>query len=111
MADDAAAESGATSVPPAPRSFVDTARRVVGRMVARLPGLDSDAAQRNAWEAVCADLQRRQQWNDVVELTLNASGHASGNSGSQAARRPTRRRSSAPVSGGTNPQARTQTQP
>ncbi|MEQ4205365.1 hypothetical protein [Actinopolymorpha sp. B9G3] len=111
MADDAAAGSGATSVPPAPRSFVDTARRVVGRMVARLPGLDGDAAQRNAWEAVCADLQRRQQWNDVVELTLNATRHPAGTPAGRSTRRPTRRRTTAPVSGGTNRQATSRAQP
>jgi hypothetical protein len=106
MAEDAAAGSGSTSVPPAPRSFVDTARRVVGRMVARLPGLDGDAAQRNAWEAVCADLQRRQQWDDVVELTLDATSRSARDSPGPAARRSTRRRN-----GATSASARTNRRP
>jgi len=53
----------------APKSLADTARRFVGHLAARLPGLDSGAAQRNAWEAVCADLQRRQQWEGLVDFT------------------------------------------
>lgn len=71
MADDAVKAPDPT--PPRPKTtLVDTARRVVGQVVARVPGLAGDAAQRNAWEAVCADLQRRQQWNDVVDLSVNA---------------------------------------
>ncbi len=72
MADDAA--SAPTSKPPPhpTNALVDTARKVLGQVAARVPGLAGDAAQRNAWEAVCADLQRRQQWNNVVDLTVSA---------------------------------------
>jgi hypothetical protein len=71
MADDAASVPE-QKPPPPPSALMDTARRVLGQVVARVPGLHGDAAQRNAWEAVCADLQRRQQWNDVVDLAVNA---------------------------------------
>ena len=83
--------------------LVETARRLVGHVASRLPGLDADLGQRNAWEAVCADLQRRQQWNDVVELAVNAG------------RRQERRRHtpppqrSAPPSAGTQSSARAAT--
>lgn len=80
MADDAASTPNATA---AASGLFDTARRVVGQVVARVPGFDGGAAQRNAWEAVCADLQRRAQWNDIVDFTVNA------------ARRPSRRRATA----------------
>jgi hypothetical protein len=80
MVDDAASTSDGKQAARAQRGLVDAARRVVGQVAARMPGLDGDIGQRNAWEAVCADLQRRQQWNDVVDLAVNAG------------RRPTRRR-------------------
>ena len=72
MADDATQVPDQKPPPHPTIALVDTARRVLGQVAARVPGLAGDAAQRNAWEAVCADLQRRQQWNDVVDLAVNA---------------------------------------
>jgi hypothetical protein len=40
------------------------ARGLVGGLAVRLPGFDTGAARRNAWEAVCADRERRRQWDD-----------------------------------------------
>ncbi len=45
---------------------VTAARRVVVGLAARLPGFDIHAARRNAWEAVCADRERRRQWEETV---------------------------------------------
>ncbi|WP_020576062.1 hypothetical protein [Actinopolymorpha alba] len=102
MVDDAASTPGSTPSTPAPYGLMETARRVLGQVAARVPGFDGGAAQRNAWEAVCADLQRRQQWNDVVDLAVNVT------------RRPTRRRAStarrAPVASQVKSEARTRAQ-
>lgn len=72
MVDGGGSTPDGRQVPIPQRSLVETARRFVGQVASRVPGLDADLGQRNAWEAVCADLQRRQQWNDVVELAVNA---------------------------------------
>ena len=69
MADEAASTPNATVTA---SGLFDTARRFVGHVVARVPVFDGGAAQRNAWEAVCADLQRRAQWNDIVDFTVSA---------------------------------------
>ncbi|GAA2754726.1 hypothetical protein [Actinopolymorpha rutila] len=46
---------------PGPPPLVRGARSVVGRIAALL-ATDADVARRNAWEAVCADQERRRQW-------------------------------------------------
>jgi hypothetical protein len=46
------------------RSAMAAARGLVGGLAVRLPGFDTGAARRNAWEAVCADRERRRQWDD-----------------------------------------------
>ncbi|MET9018968.1 hypothetical protein ABZV93_03190 [Actinopolymorpha sp. NPDC004070] len=102
MVDGGGSTPDGRQVPIPQRGLVETARRLVGQVASRLPGLDADLGQRNAWEAVCADLQRRQQWNDVVELAVNAG------------RRPARRRHtppsrSAPPSAGASTSARAAT--
>ncbi|MEQ4205473.1 hypothetical protein ABN028_24230 [Actinopolymorpha sp. B17G11] len=58
MEDWPASTSGSTLQPDAQQMLVETARRVVGMLVAGLAGFDAGIAQRNAWEATCADLQR-----------------------------------------------------
>ncbi|GAA2754725.1 hypothetical protein [Actinopolymorpha rutila] len=93
MVDGDGSTSDGRQVPIPQRGLVETARRLVGHVASRLPGLDADLGQRNAWEAVCADLQRRQQWNDVVELAVNAG------------RRPARRRHAPPTQRSTSTSA------
>jgi hypothetical protein len=51
---------GSRLPPHAQQALVRTARRVVELVVASLTGIDAGTAQHNAWEATCADLQRRQ---------------------------------------------------
>ncbi|MEQ4205363.1 hypothetical protein ABN028_12235 [Actinopolymorpha sp. B17G11] len=46
------------------------ARGLVGGLAVRLPVFDTRAARRNAWEAVCADRERRRQWNDESPTAL-----------------------------------------
>ncbi|WP_020576061.1 hypothetical protein [Actinopolymorpha alba] len=48
------------------RTLADTARTVVRHVTARVPGFDVNAARRNAWEAVCADQERRRQWEEAA---------------------------------------------
>jgi hypothetical protein len=54
-----------TFPPTRPRTFVGSARSMVGRLASLIHG--PDAARRNAWEAVCADQERRRQWNETIE--------------------------------------------
>lgn len=98
MVDGGGSTSDGRQIPIPQRGLVETARRLVGHVASRLPGLDADLGQRNAWEAVCADLQRRQQWNDVVELAVNAG------------RRQERRRHTPPTQRSASPSAGTQSQ-
>ena len=49
---------------PARPPLVRGARSVVGRLAALLAA-DAEVARRNAWEAVCADRERRRQWAEA----------------------------------------------
>ena len=60
-----AASTSATDLVSSRRRAVDLARDLVVGVAGRLAGLDRKAAQRNAWEAVCADRERRRQWDEA----------------------------------------------
>jgi hypothetical protein len=68
MAEGTGAKHGGGLPPQARRPLVETARGVVARMAARMPGISGEAAVRNAWEAACSDLERRQVWDGVYEV-------------------------------------------
>jgi hypothetical protein len=63
-----AAPASASELETPPRKAVTAARRVVVGVATRLPGFDIKAARRNAWEAVCADRERRRQWDDAAPV-------------------------------------------
>jgi hypothetical protein len=52
------------------RSAMAAARGLVGGLAVRLPVFDPRGARRNAWEAVCADRERRRQWNEESPTTF-----------------------------------------
>lgn len=54
----------AAYAPSGPPPLVRGARSVVGRLAALLAA-DTEVARRNAWEAVCADRERRRQWAEA----------------------------------------------
>ncbi len=47
------------------RRLVDATRVMVVSLAAGLSALDRHAARRNAWEAVCANRERRRQWEEA----------------------------------------------
>ncbi len=67
MAETTTTKQGGGLSPHARRPLVETARGVVAQVAARVPGISGEAAVRNAWEAACSDLERRQLWDDVYE--------------------------------------------
>ncbi|MFD2081951.1 hypothetical protein SAMN05421678_101187 [Actinopolymorpha cephalotaxi] len=57
-------DSVAAYAQPGPPPLVRGARSVVVRLAALLAA-DAGIARRNAWEAVCADRERRRQWSEA----------------------------------------------
>jgi hypothetical protein len=65
MSNGATSPGPATAPPrPGPPPLVRGARSMVG-LLAALLAADAGVARRNAWEAVCADRERRRQWAEA----------------------------------------------
>ena len=57
-------ESLAARAVAVPVALLDTTAAAAAAMLARFHGLGGTVAERNAWDALCADRARRREWEE-----------------------------------------------